>query len=80
MTFFMFSYHVHEKSILLPLLIAPFLTEYVGPTFIFNLVLSGTIGKFEFKLRHVSFVKIGRSMAAVFRPHDILRYFYGELL
>lgn len=30
MTFFMFSYHVHEKSILLPLLMAPLLIQYLG--------------------------------------------------
>lgn len=29
MTFFMFSYHVHEKSILLPLLILPFTSQYL---------------------------------------------------
>lgn len=45
MTFFMFSYHVHEKSILLPLLMAPLLTPYLGPHFIFNLILAGTLGK-----------------------------------
>ena len=30
LTFFMFSYHVHEKSILLPLLMMPLLGEVVG--------------------------------------------------
>lgn len=30
MTFFMFSYHVHEKSILLPLLMAPLMIQYLG--------------------------------------------------
>jgi hypothetical protein len=44
MTFFLFSYHVHEKSILLPLAIAPFLTQYLGPYFVSNLIISGMLG------------------------------------
>lgn len=44
MTFFMFSYHVHEKSILLPLAMAPFIIPYLGPNFVVNLILSGTLG------------------------------------
>lgn len=30
MTFFIFSYHGHEKSILLPLIMSPFITSYIS--------------------------------------------------
>ena len=56
MTFFMFSYHVHEKSILLPLTIIPFLTPYVGKYFVIEMVLSGCFGMKYFYRRYVSFV------------------------
>ena len=45
MTFFLFSYHVHEKSILLPLTIIPFLVPYVGRYFVLEMVFVGCFGK-----------------------------------
>lgn len=47
MTFFMFSYHVHEKSILLPLLMAPLLVKYLGVDFVTYLILAGTLGMYH---------------------------------
>jgi alpha-1,3-glucosyltransferase len=44
MTFFLFSYHVHEKSILLPLLMVPFLSKYLGYKLSKHLVISGCVG------------------------------------
>ena len=42
MTFFMFSYHVHEKSILLPLLLLPFIN--LNLNFIHDVIMAGCLG------------------------------------
>lgn len=42
MTFFMFSYHVHEKSILLPLLILPFINLKLS--LIHDIIMAGCLG------------------------------------
>jgi hypothetical protein len=47
MTFFMYSYHVHEKSILLPLLMTPFLAEYYGTQIVVDLIIAGCAGMFH---------------------------------
>lgn len=47
MTFFMFSFHVHEKSILLPLLMAPLLIQYLGVHFVTYLIMAGTVGMYH---------------------------------
>lgn len=47
MTFFMFSFHVHEKSILLPLLMAPMLIQYLGVNFVTYLIMAGTMGMYH---------------------------------
>lgn len=47
MTFFMFSYHVHEKSILLPLCIVPFVSQYLGGTIVIDLVIGGCVGMYH---------------------------------
>lgn len=47
MTFFMFSYHVHEKSILLPLLMSPLLINYLGVRFVTYLIMAGTMGMYH---------------------------------
>lgn len=47
MTFFMFSYHVHEKSILVPLAIIPFVSQYLGGTIVIDLVVGGCAGMFH---------------------------------
>jgi alpha-1,3-glucosyltransferase len=47
MTFFMFSYHVHEKSILLPLLMMPLVAEVVGGWLTHELILAGCFGLFH---------------------------------
>jgi alpha-1,3-glucosyltransferase len=44
MTFFMFSYHVHEKSILIPLCIVPFLSQFIGGSLVIDLILGGCVG------------------------------------
>jgi hypothetical protein len=80
MTFFMFSYHVHEKSILLPLAVAPLLMQYLGPSFISNLVLSGMVGNFlYYNFRHVSFAAGRWTVVAVLCPNWFLCDFYGIL-
>lgn len=47
MTFFMFSYHVHEKSILVPLSIIPFVSQYLGGTVVVDLVVGGCVGMYH---------------------------------
>ena len=47
LTFFMFSYHVHEKSILLPLLMMPLVGEVMGGWLAFEMVVAGTVGLFH---------------------------------
>lgn len=47
MTFFMFSYHVHEKSILLPLLMIPFTSRYIGGKLTKDLTLAGCMGMYH---------------------------------
>jgi alpha-1,3-glucosyltransferase len=47
LTFFMFSYHVHEKSILLPLLMMPFVGETIGGWLSFEMVVAGCAGMFH---------------------------------
>jgi hypothetical protein len=77
MTFFMFSYHVHEKSILLPLAIAPLLVQYLGPWFVSNLVISGMVGKFfVYEFRHVSFVEGRWTVDAVLCADRVLCFVY----
>lgn len=44
MSFYMFSYHVHEKSILLPLLLVPLLGEVIGGSFAHDLIIAGCLG------------------------------------
>jgi hypothetical protein len=44
MTFFMFSYHVHEKSILLPLLMVPLAGEWVGGWLAHDVIVGGCVG------------------------------------
>jgi alpha-1,3-glucosyltransferase len=44
MSFYMFSYHVHEKSILLPLLLVPLLGEVVGGALAHDLIVAGCLG------------------------------------
>lgn len=48
MTFFLFSYHVHEKSILLPLLMVPFASKYIGTKLSKHLVIAGCVGNLLF--------------------------------
>ena len=43
----MFSYHVHEKSILLPLLMMPLVAEVLGGWLAFELTIAGTVGMFH---------------------------------
>lgn len=47
MTFFMFSYHVHEKSILVPLCIIPFVSQYIGGSIVLDLVVGGCAGMYH---------------------------------
>ena len=47
MTFFMFSFHVHEKSILLPLLLSPLLINYLGVRFVTFLIMAGIMGMYH---------------------------------
>lgn len=47
MTFFLFSYHVHEKSILFPLAMMPFVSQFLGGTLVVDLVLGGCVGMFH---------------------------------
>lgn len=44
MSFYMFSYHVHEKSILLPLLLVPLLGEIIGGSFAHDLIIASCLG------------------------------------
>jgi hypothetical protein len=44
MTFFMFSYHVHEKSILLPLLMVGVAGEVVGGWLAHDVIVAGCVG------------------------------------
>lgn len=44
MCFFLFSYHVHEKSILFPLATIPFLSSYFGGYFIMQMMIGGCVG------------------------------------
>ena len=46
MTFFMFSYHVHEKSILLPLAVMPFVGEIIGGWLAHEVIVAGCAGMF----------------------------------
>jgi hypothetical protein len=80
MTFFLFSYHVHEKSILLPLVIAPMLIPYLGPVFVINLILSGTLGmEFMIKIRNVSLAKGRWTVVTILCADCVLCYFYGVI-
>jgi alpha-1,3-glucosyltransferase len=47
MTFFMFSYHVHEKSILVPLCMIPFVSQYIGGSIVVDLVVGGCVGMYH---------------------------------
>ena len=47
MTFYMFSYHVHEKSILLPLLMMPFVGEIIGGWLTHELIIAGCSAMFH---------------------------------
>ena len=47
MTFFMFSYHVHEKSILVPLALIPFVSQYIGGKIVIDLVVGGCVGMYH---------------------------------
>jgi hypothetical protein len=77
MTFFLFSYHVHEKSILLPLLMAPFLVKYFCPKLIKHLVISGCVGNYKFNFRNVSLIEIGWSINSIFLNADSIHHNYG---
>lgn len=46
LTFFMFSYHVHEKSILLPLAMMPFAGEVLGGWLTHDFIVAGCSGLF----------------------------------
>ena len=46
MGFFLFSYHVHEKSILLPLAVLPFLHPYLGGHFVLIMISTGCFGTY----------------------------------
>lgn len=43
-SFFMFSYHVHEKSILLPLLMVGFAGEVIGGWLAHDVIVAGCVG------------------------------------
>jgi alpha-1,3-glucosyltransferase len=47
MTFFMFSYHVHEKSILVPLCMIPFISQFIGGNLVVDLVIGGCAGMYH---------------------------------
>lgn len=47
MTFFMFSYHVHEKSILVPLIMIPFTSQYIGGKLVTDIVVAGCVGMYH---------------------------------
>lgn len=47
MTFFLFAYHVHEKSILVPLCIIPFISQYLGGNIVMDLVIGGCVGMYH---------------------------------
>jgi hypothetical protein len=43
----MFSYHVHEKSILVPLCIIPFISQFIGGNLVVDLVVGGCVGMYH---------------------------------
>ena len=47
MTFFIFSYHVHEKSILVPLIMVPLASRYIGGKLCWDLIVAGCVGMYH---------------------------------
>lgn len=74
MTFFLFSYHVHEKSILLPLLLVPFLTKYLGNKLTKHLIIGGCLGNLKFYCRYVSLDKIRWTTTSIFLRFNFIYY------